>query len=202
MHAVAAFEQASAGSIFVLTTKGQDNQCGWYGCKGDSVKCNFNPHFLPDELNGIITFAEFAAMTKDIDQVLADTHMPMMPLFLGHFCIPFSPICVMMYYHSQRLQRMEQVLQTYTATLAERGYYWEQAPVNIYNLGIAFLKVNKTAADRYKQANPSKFEGTIAPSAVVACADPTEYALGQEGVEMATAQFIPSAQGEVMKREY
>ena len=78
----------------------------------------------------------------------------------------------------------------------------EQAPANNYNLGIAFLKVNKTAADRYKQANPSKFEGTVAPSAVVACADPTEFALGQEGVEMATAQFIPSAQGEIMKREY
>ena len=48
----------------------------------------------------------------------------MMPLFLGHFCIPFSPICVMMHYQSQRLQRTEQVLQTYTVTLAERGYYW------------------------------------------------------------------------------
>ena len=68
MHAVAAFEQASAGSIYVLTTKGQDNQCGWYGCKGDFVKCNFNPHFLPDELNGIITFAEFAAMTKEVSK--------------------------------------------------------------------------------------------------------------------------------------
>lgn len=67
MQAMALFQQASAGSVYVLTTKGQDSQfgCCW-GCKGDHVTCNFNPHFLPDELNGIISFTEFATMCNEV----------------------------------------------------------------------------------------------------------------------------------------
>lgn len=76
----------------------------------------------------------------------------------------------------------------------------EPAPANSLTVGIAFLKMNKTAAERYQQANPSALEGSIAPSAVVACADPDGHYLGRQP-PLAAAQVIPSTQ-QPMKREY
>lgn len=76
----------------------------------------------------------------------------------------------------------------------------EQAPANMYNFGIAFLKVNKTVAARYNQAHPSTYEGSIAPSALVPTTDPTEYRFMNR--EVVTAEVVPSAPIGTMKREY
>jgi len=66
MQAMSALQLARDDSIYVLKAKGADSQFGCIGCKGSSITCNANPHFLPDELNGIVSFAEFSAMTREV----------------------------------------------------------------------------------------------------------------------------------------
>lgn len=66
IQAISALQLARDDSIYVLKAKGADSQFGCIGCKGSSITCNANPHFLPDELNGIVSFAEFSAMTREV----------------------------------------------------------------------------------------------------------------------------------------
>ncbi len=71
------------------------------------------------------------------------------------------------------------------------------ATVNSIRPGIAFLKVNKTAAARYNQQHSSNI---VPASAVFNTVDTPEYHLAQKAP--ATGFFFPSAQVVPMNREY
>ena len=59
-----------------------------------------------------------------LDQALKSTHMPVFPLILTHFLIPFSPVCAMMYYRSKRVQKTQGILRKYNDKMAGTGYFW------------------------------------------------------------------------------
>ena len=59
-----------------------------------------------------------------IDEALQATLVPLFPCIFGHFCLPFSPICYILYYASQRYQRVNGILEKYNANMRDRGYYW------------------------------------------------------------------------------
>jgi len=73
----------------------------------------------------------------------------------------------------------------------------EMATVNSIIAGIAFLKVNKTAAARYNQEHSSNI---VPASAVFTTTDTPEYHSAQKAP--ATGFFFPSAQVVPMNREY
>ncbi len=46
---------------------GGDNQCGIYHiCPGPSMTCNFNTHFLPEELEGKLTKEELQSFANEV----------------------------------------------------------------------------------------------------------------------------------------
>jgi hypothetical protein len=172
-------------AIFTLRSKNLDSQCGCpIGCKGQAMACNFVPHFIPDELNEIMTLQEFTEFVAEIDKALQDTHLPMMPCLFGHFCIPFSPICAMMYCQAQRSKRIDAILANSTSKLAERGYYWEQYPV--FTIGIAVLKINRTAAAKYADEHGLSVSKIMQDSSMVVVdgSAPVALAMPMTNVEM------------------
>lgn len=63
-------------------------------------------------------------MFLQIDEVFAQTVMPTFPCLLGHFCLPFSPVCAMMYCANRRDRGIRAILEKYNTNLKERGLYW------------------------------------------------------------------------------
>ena len=43
---------------------------------------------------------------------------------LGHFCLPFAPICYVLHYKEQRRKRIQAILDKYNVLLFDRGYHW------------------------------------------------------------------------------
>lgn len=144
---IAHFQQISAGAAFVLRADGADSVFGCpCFCSGSSLTCSFDHAFLPHELNGVMSLADYSVMVAEVssclsvsyvsapvtisatlsqlDQALKSTHLPMFPLIFAHFLIPFSPICAMMHYQSKRTQKIQAILHKYNNQLAATGYFW------------------------------------------------------------------------------
>ena len=50
---------------------------------------------------------------KETEEIYHETGMPMIPCFLHHFCLPFSPICVLCYCQSRRKSRLEDLVEDF-----------------------------------------------------------------------------------------
>ena len=59
-----------------------------------------------------------------LDQVLAATHMPIVPCILCQFIIPFSPVCCFAYCKSQRTKNVQDIFKKYNGVIAGTGYSW------------------------------------------------------------------------------
>ena len=47
------------------------------------------------------------------EKIFSETGMPMFPCLLHHFCLPFSPVCAMMYFMNQRKSRLEELVKDF-----------------------------------------------------------------------------------------
>mmetsp|Transcript_33913 Transcript_33913/g.58255 ORF Transcript_33913/g.58255 Transcript_33913/m.58255 type:complete len:177 (-) Transcript_33913:157-687(-) len=140
---IANFQHISAGAPYVLRADGGDSFFGCpCMCSGASLKCSFDHAFLPHELNGIVSFADYSVMVTELDQALKSTHLPVFPLILIHFLIPFSPICAMSYYSSKRVQKTRKILHKYNDKMAGSGYFWEIVAEPDVVKAIAILRFN------------------------------------------------------------
>lgn len=65
---LAAFQQACVGAVYVVRANGADSACGCpcLCCKGSAVSCTFNRNFLPDELNGVMSLADYSTMISEV----------------------------------------------------------------------------------------------------------------------------------------
>lgn len=58
------YEEASAGSVYVLHKQGEDGMCCWPGW---SITCDYNRnHYLPRALEGIMAFEDFSDMVMEV----------------------------------------------------------------------------------------------------------------------------------------
>lgn len=185
----------SQDTIYALRTAGQDSQCGLpFCCPGESMKCATSESaFLPNELEGFLTVEELKAMTKEIDELFARTVMPMFPCLLGHFCLPFSPVCAMMYFANQRDKGLREIFEKHNSMLVERGLYWERTShgnnARIFiMLPFAVLKYNRAARERYLQSAPPHLN---APCPGTASGPPSSSTY--PSVPVAAASVVPMA---------
>ncbi len=102
---------ASQVPVMVLRTEGSDAVCGCPCCgQGCVSTVQFqNLYFVPPETGGKITQDELTRLTNEGNEILRTTHMPPMPIIFMHFCIPFSPICIISCYAQKRESRLKEL---------------------------------------------------------------------------------------------
>ncbi len=83
----------------VVRTEGSDAICGCPCCSCCITTIQFQKqYFIPPETGGRISQEEFDRILKEGNEILQNTHIPVIPTIFMHFCIPFSPICIITCY--------------------------------------------------------------------------------------------------------
>jgi hypothetical protein len=113
------------GEVFGLRVTGQDSQVGLCcnGYKGPSAQVD-KQYALPAEASFCVNLQEVNEFVDKINGILRDTHMPMIPLMLTHFCVPFSPICVLSHYASKRLVQLKALVEEMNTKASVRDSHW------------------------------------------------------------------------------
>ncbi len=93
----------SQAPAMVVRTEGNDAFCGLpcSPCCYGTIQFQ-KQYFIPPETGGRITQQELDQLMEEGNNVLRYSHIPPFPLIFTHFCIPFSPICIMACYASKR----------------------------------------------------------------------------------------------------
>ena len=69
--------------------------------------------FFPTIITNLGIEKELREFMTEVEKAFHETGMPMFPCFLHHFCLPFSPICAMLYCASQRKSKLEELVQNF-----------------------------------------------------------------------------------------
>ena len=69
--------------------------------------------FFPTSLSDMGCEEDLREFMKETEEIYHETGMPMIPCFLHHFCLPFSPICVLCYCQSRRKSRLEDLVEDF-----------------------------------------------------------------------------------------
>ena len=69
--------------------------------------------FFPTSLSEMDMEQDLRAFIDETEKIFSETGMPMFPCLLHHFCLPFSPICAMMYCANQRKSRLEELVKDF-----------------------------------------------------------------------------------------
>jgi hypothetical protein len=115
-------------TIITLTFTGAASQCGCAADMGFGIPTTptISPHhFLDPEAQPYISLEELNNLAAEINAIFANNYMPPLPLMFTHFCIPFSPVCVMFYY----IARLEKAFNEFIdhmnrTTYLERNCHW------------------------------------------------------------------------------
>ena len=76
--------------------------------------------FFPTSLSDMGFEEDLREFMKETEEIYHETGMPMIPCFLHHFCLPFSPICVLCYCQSKRKSRLEDLVEDFNKEKAYR----------------------------------------------------------------------------------
>lgn len=90
------------------------DQCGYpICCPGNQPK--FIPPAFPNSyIDGHLgMWPELKEFMSDAAEIFRVTGMPMCPCIAHHFCIPFSPVCAMLYFAKKRKRELDELLQTW-----------------------------------------------------------------------------------------
>jgi hypothetical protein len=116
-----------ANAVITLSFTGQFDQCG---CAAD---CGCVPnapriapqYFVPPEAAAFVSVAELNEISTELSSILANNHIPPMPLMFTHFCIPFSPVCVLSLYASRTDQKLNEFIESINRkTYVPRNCHW------------------------------------------------------------------------------
>jgi hypothetical protein len=82
-------------------------------------------YFVPPEATAFVSVAELNEISTELSSILANNHIPPMPLMFTHFCIPFSPVCVLSLYASRTDQKLNEFIESINRnTYVPRNCHW------------------------------------------------------------------------------
>ncbi len=100
----------SQAPSMIIRTEGNDGICGCPCCSCCISTIQFQKlYFIPPETGGRITQQELDQIMEEGNHILKNTHIPAFPIIFMHFCIPFSPICIMYCYASRRETQLKEM---------------------------------------------------------------------------------------------
>lgn len=80
---------------------------------------------LGPQVTPFISMGEVNSFRTEFNDIFRTTHIPQMPAMFLHFCIPFSPICLMSYYSQKRERKVKAAVEEWNAKLVPRGAHIE-----------------------------------------------------------------------------
>lgn len=89
-----------------INAEGMDAACGLPCCCSVGTKQFQTQYFIPPECANCISAAELSRLVEEGNHILRTTHMPVLPIIFMHFCIPFSPICIIASYANSRQEKL------------------------------------------------------------------------------------------------
>jgi hypothetical protein len=115
-------------TIITLTFTGTPSHCGCaadMGCGAPSTPTIAPQYFVDPEAQPYISLEELNNLAAEINSIFANNYMPPMPLMFTHFCIPFSPICVLSHYAARFDKALNEFIdRTNRTTYLERNCHW------------------------------------------------------------------------------
>lgn len=125
MHLQIMEDRGARDTVYVMTMSGQDNQCGIvFCCPGRAARVDLPLNIIPAELQGLFTTDELSSFVSSVNQAYQDTIMPIIPCIFTHFCLPFSPVCALLYCQSKRRQLLDVIVEEQNKLLVDKRLYW------------------------------------------------------------------------------
>jgi hypothetical protein len=93
-------------AAMTINAEGMDAACGLPCCCSVTTKQFQTQYFIPPECANCISAAELSRLVEEGNRILSTTHMPVLPIIFTHFCIPFSPICIIAAYANSRQEKL------------------------------------------------------------------------------------------------
>ncbi len=114
----------TTNQVIVLHLTGSNATCGCAatcGCTPPVAKIA-KQYNVPQTASNYITLNELNEFVDEVNVILERGYIPPLPILCTHFCIPFSPICIMGYYQNKRSKELAVLLEKKNASL--RNCHW------------------------------------------------------------------------------
>mmetsp|Transcript_16257 Transcript_16257/g.17603 ORF Transcript_16257/g.17603 Transcript_16257/m.17603 type:complete len:186 (+) Transcript_16257:159-716(+) len=119
--------QPKPDQVMALNLVGENDACGFAATCG----CGWIPNVakipkqynVPQSANSLIDLKDLNLLVKEVNQILEMNYLPLIPVIFLHFCLPFSPVCIMSHYTTKRQQALNELLEAKNATM--KDCHWE-----------------------------------------------------------------------------
>lgn len=115
-------------TVLSLRVTGTAAACGCAAnrcCGAPEVPKIAPQYFVPDEAAAFLNLDELNAFIREVNTIQENNYIPPIPLMFTHFCLPFSPVCVMSCFESSRNRMLRELVdKTNQQTLVPRGCHW------------------------------------------------------------------------------
>lgn len=95
--------------VLNIQSEGMDSMVGCPCCCPISTQLFQTQYFIPPECTNLISAAELSRLVEEGNHILKTTHMPVFPIICMHFCIPFSPLCILACYANSRQEKLREM---------------------------------------------------------------------------------------------
>lgn len=100
------------------------SQCGYPLCCPGKQPKFVDVEFFPTSIRDMGLEQDLREFMEETEEIYHDTGMPMFPCTLHHFCLPFSPICALLYCMSKRKSKLEDIVKEFNKEKAtSKGIY-------------------------------------------------------------------------------
>lgn len=94
------------------------NVDGVHAACGCAAVCGCTPnvakipkqYYVPTDASSVISLQELSLFVDEVNHILERTYIPPLPLLFLHFCIPFSPVCIMSCFASSRQKALRELV--------------------------------------------------------------------------------------------
>lgn len=115
--------QPKPDQVMALNLVGENDACGFAATCG----CGWIPNVakipkqynVPHDANSLIDLEDLNLLIKEVNQILEMNYLPLIPVIFLHFCLPFSPVCIMSHYTTKRQQALNELLEAKNATMKD-----------------------------------------------------------------------------------
>eukprot|EP00599_Poterioochromonas_sp_BG-1_P008593 CAMPEP_0173150556 /NCGR_PEP_ID=MMETSP1105-20130129/11036_1 /TAXON_ID=2985 /ORGANISM="Ochromonas sp., Strain BG-1" /LENGTH=152 /DNA_ID=CAMNT_0014065725 /DNA_START=95 /DNA_END=553 /DNA_ORIENTATION=- len=117
--------QPKTDQVMALNLVGENDSCGCAatcGCTPNVAKIP-KQYNIPQEAKSLIHLEDLNLFVDEVNRILERTFIPMLPMSFLHFCLPFSPICIMSRYRAKRQKDLNLLLEAKNATM--KDCHWE-----------------------------------------------------------------------------
>jgi hypothetical protein len=105
---------------------------GSYAACGCAARCGCTPmvpkippqYHIPNEAQKYLSLQELNEFVDKFNHILETNYIPVLPLIFTHFCIPFSPICVMSWYAQSRDKLLNELVKIENDKMVGRKCHW------------------------------------------------------------------------------